>query len=143
MNTNLHSLPRRLIELRIEHGDLDLDADVLVTGEKIAAVLARDITAEGGAEAAAAPSCDGAAVAAGARGSASASRLATRAWSAPRSMRLTGSSSFLPLSVVGITSTWWPWGRSRISCHWLARTEFSRGTVCALLRNRNVPGSWR
>ena len=23
MNTNLHSLPRRLIELRIEHGDLD------------------------------------------------------------------------------------------------------------------------
>ncbi|MDL2336633.1 MAG: DUF465 domain-containing protein [Pseudomonadota bacterium] len=23
MNTNLHSLPRHLIELRIEHGDLD------------------------------------------------------------------------------------------------------------------------
>lgn len=23
MNTNLHSLPRRLIDLRIEHGDLD------------------------------------------------------------------------------------------------------------------------
>ena len=32
MNTNLHSLPRRLIELRMEHGDLDglIDQAVLL-----------------------------------------------------------------------------------------------------------------
>ncbi len=28
METNLHSLPRRLIELRIEHGDLDALIDM-------------------------------------------------------------------------------------------------------------------
>ncbi len=35
MNTNLHSLPRRLIELRIEHGDLDglIDQAALIRPE--------------------------------------------------------------------------------------------------------------
>ncbi len=33
MNTNLHSLPRRLIELRIEHGDLDSLIDQVRLGQ--------------------------------------------------------------------------------------------------------------
>ena len=42
MNDNLHSLPRRLIELRIEHADLDsLIDDVSIDGHQDDLVLRR------------------------------------------------------------------------------------------------------